>query len=71
MSWSRSTALRLTIITSSLLINLGSCVDLSISVLVETVAVVVGYQGRFVQDTSKPDGTMRKIMEVSQLRQMG
>ena len=53
------------------MINLGSCVDLSISVLVETVAVVVGYQGRFVQDTSKPDGTMRKIMEVSKLRQLG
>ena len=71
MSWSRNTALRLTIITSSLLINLGSCVDLSISVLAETVAAVVGYQGWFVQDIIKPDGTMCKIMKASKLRQLG
>lgn len=53
------------------LINVGSGVDLTIRELAETVAEVFGYQGRFVQDTSKPDGTMRKIMDVSRIRQLG
>lgn len=50
---------------------IGSGVDLTIRELADTVAEVVGYQGRFVQDTSKPDGTMRKIMDVSKIRNMG
>lgn len=49
------------------LINVGSGVDLTIRELAETVADVVGYKGQFVQDTSKPDGTMRKVMDVSKL----
>jgi len=53
------------------LINVGSGEDLTIRELAETVAGVVGYQGQFVQDTSKPDGTMRKIMDVSRIRKMG
>ncbi|MDO8208684.1 MAG: GDP-L-fucose synthase [Gallionella sp.] len=53
------------------LINVGSGVDLTIRELAEMVADVVGYQGRFVQDTSKPDGTMRKIMDVSRIRGLG
>jgi GDP-L-fucose synthase len=53
------------------LINVGSGEDLTIRELAETVAEVVGYQGRFVQDTSKPDGTMRKIMDVSKIRNLG
>jgi len=32
---------------------------------------VVGFKGKFVQDTSKPDGTMRKIMDVSRIRNLG
>ncbi len=47
------------------LINVGTGTDLTIRELAETVAAVVGYKGRFVQDTSKPDGTMRKVMDVS------
>ena len=50
------------------LINIGSGEDLTIRELAETIADVVGYQGRFTQDTSKPDGTMRKIMDVSKIR---
>ena len=50
---------------------IGSGVDLTIRELADTVAEVVGYQGRFVQDTSKPDGTMRKIMDVSKIRNLG
>ena len=53
------------------LINVGSGEDLTIRELAETVAEVVGYQGKFVQDTSKPDGTMRKIMDVSRIRNLG
>jgi GDP-L-fucose synthase len=53
------------------LINVGSGEDLTIRALAETVAGVVGYQGRFVQDTSKPDGTMRKVMDVSKIRGLG
>ncbi len=53
------------------LINVGSGVDLTIRELAETVAGVVGYRGGFVQDTSKPDGTMRKVMDVSRIRGLG
>ena len=53
------------------LINVGSGEDLSIRALAETIAEVVGYTGEFVQDTSKPDGTMRKIMDVSKVRNLG
>lgn len=53
------------------LVNVGSGKDLTIRELAETVAGVVGYQGGFVQDTSKPDGTMRKVMDVSRLNTLG
>lgn len=53
------------------LINVGSGKDLTIRELAETVAGVVGYTGRFVQDTSKPDGTMRKVMDVSKIHGLG
>lgn len=53
------------------LINVGSGEDLTIRELAETIAEVVGYKGRFVQDISKPDGTMRKIMDVSRIKRLG
>jgi GDP-L-fucose synthase len=53
------------------LINVGSGVDLTIRELAETVAGVVGYRGEFVQDTAKPDGTMRKVMDVTRIRGLG
>ncbi|MBI5429518.1 MAG: GDP-L-fucose synthase [Nitrosomonadales bacterium] len=53
------------------LINVGTGTDLTIRELAETVAKVVGYTGRFVQDTSKPDGTMRKVMDVSRIQRLG
>ncbi len=53
------------------LINVGSGIDLTIRELAEMVAEVVGFQGKFVQDTSKPDGTMRKVMDVSRIRSLG
>ena len=53
------------------LINVGSGADLTIRELAETIAEVVGYQGKFIHDISKPDGTMRKLMDVSKMRALG
>jgi GDP-L-fucose synthase len=53
------------------LINVGTGTDLTIRELAETIADAVGYQGKFVQDTSKPDGTMRKVMDVSRIHSLG
>lgn len=53
------------------LINVGSGEDLSIRELAETIAEIVGYTGKFAQDTSKPDGTMRKVMDVSRINALG
>lgn len=52
-------------------INVGTGIDCTIRELVETVAKVVGYQGEIVFDTSKPDGTPRKLMDVSRLAELG
>lgn len=52
-------------------INVGTGVDCTIRELVETVAKVVGYQGRIEFDSSKPDGAPRKLMDVSRLKQLG
>ena len=53
------------------LINMGSGEDLTIRALAEIVAKVVDYQGSFVQDISKPDGTMRKIMDITRIKVLG
>jgi GDP-L-fucose synthase len=52
-------------------INVGSGEDLSIRDLAETIADVVGFEGQLVFDPSKPDGTPRKLMDVSRLASMG
>lgn len=52
-------------------INVGTGVDCTIRELAETIAEVTGFQGRIAFDTSKPDGTMRKLMDVSKLKQLG
>lgn len=52
-------------------INVGSGTDISILELAQKVAAVTEYKGRIVADPSKPDGTLRKLMDVSRLRQMG
>ena len=52
-------------------INVGTGQDVSILELAQIVARVVGYSGKIGTDTSKPDGTMRKLMDVSRLRRMG
>jgi GDP-L-fucose synthase len=52
-------------------INVGTGVDVTIRELTETVSAVVGYLGRIVWDASKPDGTPRKLMDVSLLSNLG
>jgi len=53
------------------LVNIGVGHDLTIRELAETVKEVVGYQGSIEFDTSKPDGTPRKLMDVSRLSGLG
>ena len=53
------------------LVNIGSGTDLTIHKLAEIVCEVVGFTGQLIFDTTKPDGTPRKLLDVSQLRAMG
>lgn len=53
------------------LVNIGSGEDLTIRELAELVAKVVGFKGSLVFDTSKPDGAMRKLMDVSRIHTLG
>lgn len=52
-------------------INVGTGTDVSIQELAQMIAGVVGYEGEISNDTSKPDGTPRKLMDVSRLSSMG
>ena len=52
-------------------INVGTGVDCTIRELAETMKQVVGFEGEIVFDTSKPDGTPRKLMDVSRLERLG
>lgn len=53
------------------LLNVGSPDEVSIAQLAELVADTVGYKGRFVFDTSKPDGMPRKLLDHSKLSDLG
>jgi GDP-L-fucose synthase len=53
------------------LINIGTGEDLSIRELAEVVRAVVGFQGGITFDTGKPDGTPRKLLDVTRLRALG
>ena len=52
-------------------INVGSGTDVSILELARLVARITGFDGQIVTDPGKPDGTMRKLMDVSRLSRMG
>lgn len=52
-------------------LNIGTGIDLTILELAELIGRVIGWHGNFVFDASKPDGTPRKVMDVSRLRAMG
>lgn len=53
------------------LVNVGTGEDVSIRDLAETVMEIVGFQGRIVFDSTKPDGTPRKLLDVSRLASLG
>jgi GDP-L-fucose synthase len=53
------------------LINAGTGKDLTIKELGETVQSVVGHQGEIDWDSSKPEGTPRKLMDVSRAKELG
>jgi GDP-L-fucose synthase len=52
-------------------INIGSGTDLTIRELSELVKQIVGFEGNIVWDTTKPDGTFQKLLDVSKLKQLG
>jgi GDP-L-fucose synthase len=53
------------------LVNIGSGTDISIKELAELIVTEVGYEGKLVFDTAKPDGTPRKLMDTSKINQLG
>ncbi|WP_027572812.1 GDP-L-fucose synthase [Bradyrhizobium sp. WSM1743] len=57
--------------SSDLPINVGSGDELSIADFAAAVAEVVGYEGRLIFDTSKPDGTPRKLLDSSRIHALG
>jgi GDP-L-fucose synthase len=52
-------------------LNVGTGEDVSIAEFASLVAKVVGYEGKFKYDTTRPDGTLRKLLDVSRLRALG
>jgi GDP-L-fucose synthase len=53
------------------LVNIGTGTDLTIKELAETIKEIVGFTGKIVWDSTKPDGTPRKLMDVSKLNNLG
>jgi GDP-L-fucose synthase len=52
-------------------LNIGTGTDITIRELADTVREVVGFHGEIIWDTSKPDGTPRKLLDVSRIRDLG
>ena len=52
-------------------INIGTGIDVSIRELAETIKEIIGFEGELVFNTDKPDGTMRKLTDVSKLNGLG
>lgn len=53
------------------LYNVGTGTDITIKELAETIQKIVGHQGEIIWDSSKPDGTPRKLLDVSKLNSLG
>lgn len=53
------------------LVNVGTGVDLSIGELANEISSIIGYEGQISWDSSKPDGTPQKLLDVSKLRSLG
>jgi GDP-L-fucose synthase len=52
-------------------VNIGSGEEISIKELAMLIKQIVGYQGNLVFDTTKPDGTPRKLLDVTKLHSLG
>ena len=52
-------------------LNVGSSIEISIKDLVKKIAIIVGYKGQILWDISKPDGTPRKILNTTRMRNLG
>jgi GDP-L-fucose synthase len=57
--------------SGDMFLNVGAGQDITIAEFAQVVADVVGYRGRLVFDTSRPDGTPQKLLDVSKLAQLG
>jgi GDP-L-fucose synthase len=53
------------------IVNIGTGEDISIQNLAFLISKIVGYKGKIINDTSKPDGTPRKLLDVSKLHEIG
>ena len=53
------------------LINIGTGTDVTIRELAEQVAAALGFKGELVFDTTKPDGTPQKLLDVTRMHQLG
>ena len=53
------------------LYNVGTGVDLTIKALAELIQKTTGFEGKIIWDSTKPDGTPRKLMDVSKMAQQG
>lgn len=52
-------------------INIGVGIDISIQELAELISDIVGFKGDIINDTSKPDGTPRKLLDVTRIKELG
>jgi len=52
-------------------LNIGTGEDVTIKEFAEVVADIVGYKGKIEFDTTRPDGTPRKLLDVSKIRRLG
>ncbi len=52
-------------------INIGTGIDLTVHELAETIKKIIGYNGKLIFDTTKPDGTPRKLLDVTRLHNLG
>jgi GDP-L-fucose synthase len=57
--------------SSEMILNIGTGFDMSILDLAQGIAKIIGWQGSFTFDASKPDGAPRKLLDVSRLRALG
>ena len=53
------------------LVNIGCGTDISIKELAELIVAEVGYEGKLVLDTTKPDGTPRKLLNCNKINMLG